>query len=43
MVDRYIALLESIQSMTSAENRSLTSQGIDEEQAKAHLINIDWS
>lgn len=43
MVDRYIALLESIQSMTSAENRSLTSQGIDEEQAKAHLINIDWN
>lgn len=43
MVDRYIALLESIQSMTSAENRSLASQGIEEEEAKAHLINVDWN
>lgn len=43
MADRYMELLESIQSMTSAENRSLASQGVTDEEARLHLIDIDWN
>lgn len=42
MADKYMDLLASISLMTSAENRSLASQGITDEEARLHLINIDW-
>ncbi len=39
-VDRYIALLETIQSTTSAETVSITNDGTELD--TTHLIDIDW-
>lgn len=42
-LDRYISLLETIQSTTSAETVSIASDEAEREEAKKHLINIDWN
>jgi len=43
MADRYMELLESISAMTSAEDRDYTGNGISEDEARTHLIDIDWN